>query len=58
MEHLKNEYYRINRIPEELDVNSYEYEKWKEEYLDDCGLYARHIINEELEREECERRGY
>lgn len=55
MKHFQDEY---NRIPEELDVNSYEYEKWKEEYLDDCGLYARHIIAEELEREEYERRGY
>ncbi len=43
------------RIPSDLDINSEEYEKWKEEYLDDCGLYARHIIAEELEREECER---
>lgn len=57
MKHFQDEY-RIYRIPEELDVNSYEYEKWKEDYLDDCGLYARHIIAEELEREEYERRGY
>lgn len=45
----------ISRIPEELDINSEEYEKWKEDYLDDCGLYARHIIADELEREEYER---
>ena len=44
----------IKRIPADLDIDSEEYRKWKEEYLDDCSLYARHIIAEELEREECE----
>ena len=52
MKHFKD---NIQRIPPELDVNSEEYEKWKEEYLDDCGLYSRHIIAELLEIEECER---
>lgn len=52
MKHFQNEF---TRIPEELDVNSDEYEQWKEEYLDDCGLYARHIIAEELEKEEYEK---
>ena len=52
MKHFKDS---IQRIPPELDVNSEEYEKWKEEYLDDCGLYARHIIAELLEIEEYER---
>jgi hypothetical protein len=42
----------MNRIPEGIDIYSDEYKQWKEEYLDDCGLYARHIINEELESEE------
>ena len=45
----------INRIPVDMDIESEEYEKWKEEYLDDCSLYARHIIAEELEREEIDR---
>ena len=52
MKHFRD---NIQRIPLELDINSEEYKKWKEEYLDDCGLYARHIIAEELEREEYER---
>ena len=43
------------RIPSDLDVNSKEYQEWKEKYLDDCGLYARHIIAEELEKEEYDR---
>ena len=46
----------IERIPLDLDVDSDEYNKWKEEYLDDCGLYARHIIADELEEEERRRR--
>ena len=41
---------------DEEDDNSDEYTKWREEYLDDCGLYARHIIAEDLDREEYERR--
>ena len=45
----------MHYIPENLDVHSDEYEKWKEEFLDDCGLYARHIIADELEREEYEK---
>ena len=45
----------FHRIPEYMDIYSEEYKKWKEDYLDDCGLYAQHIINEELEREEYER---
>lgn len=53
MKHFQDEY---SRIPEELDIDSDEYQKWKEDYLDDCGLYARHIIAEDLEREEYERR--
>ena len=53
MKHFQDE---IKRIPDELDVNSDEYAKWREEYLDDCGLYARHIIAEDLDREEYERR--
>ena len=53
MKHFQDE---IHYIPDELDVHSDEYEKWKEEFLDDCGLYARHIIADELEREEYERR--
>lgn len=53
MKHFNDD---IHYIPEHLDVHSDEYEKWKEEFLDDCGLYARHIIAEELEREEYERR--
>ena len=52
MKHFKD---NIQRIPSELNINSEEYKKWKEEYLDDCSLYARHIIAEELEREEYER---
>lgn len=46
----------IEKIPLDLDVDSDEYNKWKEEYLDDCGLYARHIIADELEEEEWRRR--
>lgn len=46
----------IQRIPSDLNVNSEEYHKWKEDYLNDCGLYARHIIAEELEKEENLRR--
>ena len=53
MKHFSDD---IHYIPENLDVYSDEYEKWKEEFLDDCGLYARHIIADELEREEYERR--
>lgn len=53
MEHFQNE---IKRIPDELNVDSSEYKKWREDYLDDCGLYARHIIAEELDMEEYERR--
>lgn len=49
MKHFQDD---IERIPHDLVVGSEEYEKWKESYLDDCGLYARHIIAEELEYEE------
>ena len=52
MKHFQD---NINRIPVDMDIESDEYQKWKEEYLDDCGLYARHIIAEELEREEIEK---
>lgn len=42
----------FNRIPHGMNIYSDEYKKWKEDYLDDCSLYARHIIAEELEIEE------
>ena len=53
MKHFSDD---IERIPSDLDVESDEYREWKEAYLDDCGLYARHIIAEELEEEEWRRK--
>ena len=52
MKHFKDE---IHYIPDELDIYSDEYKKWKEEFLDYCSLYARHIMADKLEREEYEK---
>ena len=52
MKHFQNE---IHYIPDELDIYSDEYEKWKEDFLDDCSLYGRHIIQDAIEKEEYDR---